>query len=102
MAGLLVREMPALAGASRRAKRPTWSRRPEVRGATRSGRGEALRYVQGQREALERTLPDGRLKPDFNSAEDRLRAVAVARKSWRLAGSLSGARRAPTFADTTA
>jgi transposase len=60
----------------------------------KSGLGEALRYLQNQREALGRFLEDGRLKLDNNGAENQLRVVAVGRKNWLFAGSQEGARRA--------
>jgi hypothetical protein len=60
----------------------------------KSGLGEALRYLNNQREVLGRFLLDGRLKPDNNGAENQLRVVAVKRKNWLFAGSMEGARRA--------
>jgi hypothetical protein len=59
--------------------------------------GEALTYIRNQWEALNRFLGDGRLRIDNNGAEYQLRAVAVGRKNWLLAGSFEGARRAATL-----
>ena len=56
--------------------------------------GDALRYLDNQWQALMRYLEDGRLKIDNNGAESQLRAVAVGRKNWLFAGSMSGAQRA--------
>lgn len=56
--------------------------------------GDALRYLANQWAALNRFVHDGRLRPDNNGAESRLRAVAVGRKNWLFAGSMAGAHRA--------
>lgn len=63
-------------------------------GLPKSGLGEALRYLDNQRQVLGRYVHDGRLRPDNNGAENQLRVVAVGRKNWLFAGSLQGARRA--------
>ena len=59
--------------------------------------GEALRYLGNQWTALNRFVLDGRLRPDNNGAESQLRIVAVGRKNWLFAGSLTGARWAATL-----
>ena len=56
--------------------------------------GEALRYLDNQRQALGRYVDDPRLKLDNNGAERQLRAIAVGRKNWLFAGSMNGAHRA--------
>lgn len=56
--------------------------------------GEALRYLDNQRQALGRFLEDPRLKLDNNGAERQLRGIAVGRKNWMFAGSMNGAHRA--------
>lgn len=56
--------------------------------------GDALRYVENQWAALNRFVEDGRLGIDNNGAERQLRAVALGRKNWLFAGSLTGLHRA--------
>lgn len=54
--------------------------------------GEALTYVFNQWEALNRYLEDGDLDIDNNAAERALRCVAVGRKNWLFAGSVTGGK----------
>jgi len=56
--------------------------------------GDAGRYLTNQWLALCRFLEDGRLEIDNNGAERQLRAVAIGRKNWLFAGSMTGAHRA--------
>lgn len=56
--------------------------------------GDALRYLENQWSALNRFVEDGRLSIDNNGAERQLRAVALGRKNWLFAGSLTGLHRA--------
>jgi transposase len=56
--------------------------------------GEALRYLDRQWDALQRSVDAGHLLIDNNNAERQLRTVAVGRKNWLFAGSLEGAHRA--------
>jgi hypothetical protein len=56
--------------------------------------GDALRYMGNQWVALNRFVEDGHLRIDNNGAENQLRAVALGRKNWLFAGSLSGLHRA--------
>jgi transposase len=56
--------------------------------------GDALRYLTNQWAALQRYVDDGRVAIDNNRAENQLRVVAVGRKNWLFAGSMTGAHRA--------
>ncbi len=58
----------------------------------KSPMGEALTYVFNQWEALNRYLEDGDLDIDNNAAERALRCVAVGRKNWLFAGSVTGGK----------
>lgn len=58
---------------------------------------EAIGYVRNQWDALTRFLEDARLKLDNNSAERRLRPVAVGRKNWLFTANDGGAERACVF-----
>jgi len=59
--------------------------------------GQALTYLLNQREALQRYLTDGRLRPDNNLAENILRALAIGRKNWLFFGGERGGRAAAIF-----
>jgi transposase len=53
---------------------------------------KAIDYALNQRQALNRYLEDGRLKPDNNLAENAIRPLALGRKNWLFAASDRGAR----------
>lgn len=53
---------------------------------------KAIDYALNQRQALNRYLEDGRLRPDNNLAENAIRPLALGRKNWLFAGSDRGAR----------
>ncbi len=55
---------------------------------------KAVRYALNHREALCRSLEDGRVELHNNRSELSLRQVAVGRNNWLFAGSPDGARRA--------
>ena len=59
--------------------------------------GQALTYLLNQRQALQRYLYDGRLRPDNNLAENVLRPLALGRKNWLFCGSERGGRAAAVF-----
>jgi hypothetical protein len=48
---------------------------------------KAIEYTLKQKQALYRYLPDGRLRPDNNVAENAIRPIAVGRKNWLFVGS---------------
>jgi len=58
---------------------------------------KAIDYALNQRQALERYLDDGRLKPDNNTAENAIRPLALGRKNWLFAASDRGARATALF-----
>ncbi len=53
---------------------------------------KAVDYALNQREALQRYLEDGRLRPDNNLAENAMRPVALGRKNWMFTGSERGGK----------
>jgi len=55
---------------------------------------KAVDYALNQREALQRYLENGRLRPDNNLAENAMRPVALGRKNWMFTGSERGGRAA--------
>lgn len=55
---------------------------------------EAMKYTRNQRRALLMFLRDGRVPIDNNVCERAIRPVAIGRKNWLFAGSVSGARAA--------
>jgi transposase len=57
----------------------------------------AIDYALNQREALYRFLEDGRLKPDNNTAENKIRPIAVGRKNWLFVGSERGGKAAALY-----
>ena len=58
---------------------------------------KAVDYALNQREALQRYLDDGRLRPDNNLAENAMRPVALGRKNWMFTGSERGGRAAALY-----
>ncbi len=56
--------------------------------------GAAIRYALGLWDALVRFCDDGSIEIDNSAAERALRAVAISRKNYLLAGSDSGGERA--------
>ena len=58
---------------------------------------KAVDYALNQREALQRYLEDGRLRPDNNLAENTMRPVALGRKNWLFTGSEQGGRAAALY-----
>ena len=60
----------------------------------RSGLGEAVTYMLGQAQSLQRYLDDGRLPIDNNACERSLRGIAIGRKNWLFTGSEAGGRAA--------
>jgi transposase len=58
---------------------------------------KAVDYALNQREALQRYLEDGRLRPDNNLAENAMRPVAIGRKNWLFTGSEQGGRAAALY-----
>jgi len=58
---------------------------------------KAVDYALNQRQALQRYLEDGRLKPDNNIAENAIRPLALGRKNWLFAASERGARATALF-----
>jgi len=58
---------------------------------------KAVDYALNQREALQRYLEDGRLRPDNNLAENAMRPVALGRKNWLFTGSERGGRAAALY-----
>jgi transposase len=58
---------------------------------------EAIKYVFGRWEALNRFLEDGRLELDNNRSERAVRAVAIGRKNWNVIGNERGGRTASVF-----
>ncbi len=59
--------------------------------------GQALGYLLHQREALQRYLSDGRLRPDNNLAENLIRPLALGRKNWLFCGSERGGHAAAVY-----
>jgi transposase len=57
----------------------------------------AIDYSLNQRDALYRFLEDGRLKPDNNTAENKIRPIAVGRKNWLFVGSERGGKAAALY-----
>jgi transposase len=55
---------------------------------------EAMKYTRNQRRALLMFLRDGRVPIDNNVCERAIRPVAIGRKNWLFAGSVSGAKAA--------
>jgi hypothetical protein len=58
---------------------------------------KAVDYALNQREALQRYLENGRLRPDNNLAENAMRPVALGRKNWMFTGSERGGRAAALY-----
>lgn len=58
---------------------------------------QALTYLLNQREALQRYLADGRLRPDNNLAENTLRPLCLGRKNWLFFGGERGGRAAAIY-----
>jgi transposase len=58
---------------------------------------QALTYLLNQRDALQRYLADGRLRPDNNLAENVLRPLALGRKNWLFFGGERGGRAAAIY-----
>jgi transposase len=64
--------------------------------------GQAIAYALRHWQALTRYLDDGFLDIDNNVAELALRHIAIGRKNWLFAGSMTGARTAATLFSVTA
>ncbi|MFO0816347.1 MAG: transposase [Pirellulales bacterium] len=58
---------------------------------------KAVTYVENQWDALVRYVDDGRLKPDYNTAERAIRAIAIGRRNWLFCGSEKGGHTAAVF-----
>ena len=65
--------------------------------STKSDTAGAIRYALSRWRALTHYLDDGRLEIDNSAAERALRAVALGRKNYLLAGSDAGGDRAAAF-----
>ena len=72
----------------------TWLREQRARLSKNSDTTKAINYSLNRWDAFTRFLDDGRLCVSNNAAERELRAVALGRKNWTLAGSDDGGRRA--------
>ena len=86
---------------------PGWSAQPPMIEALRIALDDALRPLSPKSEvakaiaygrkrwiALTRFVDDGRLEIDDNIAERAMRSIAIGRKNWLFAGSMTGGQRA--------
>lgn len=64
----------------------TWMAEQKPKHLPKSPMGEAIRYAQGQWEALTRFLEDARIRLDNNGAEQALRVAALGRKNYLFVG----------------
>jgi transposase len=78
-----------------------WLRDEQVKVLPKSPIGLAIAYALRHWQALTRYLDDGFLAIDNNVAELTLRHIAIGRKNWMFAGSVTGARTAATLFSVT-
>ena len=71
-----------------------WLQATSVKVSRKSAVAVAIHYALSRWEALVRFCEDGRLEIDNNAAERALRAVAIGRKNYLIAGADSGGERA--------
>jgi hypothetical protein len=71
-----------------------WAKATEVKLSAKSALAEAFRDTIKRREALTRSVTDGRLEADNNIAENAMRKIALGRRNYLFAGSDRGGERA--------
>jgi hypothetical protein len=65
---------------------------PKISGKSKVA--EAIRYAQGRMPKARTYLTDGRLEPDNNICENKIRPVALGRKNYLFVGSQGGGKAA--------